>query len=138
MSLISFPFSQSNVVSKSFTVGPQVGISNGVKSEVGYVVPDNKNAIINLNFSGFLRGTVSDSNEQRTFPMSVTDYLKTGDVVYAGYSYVYKNTSPYNVTLSWFYNLNGSTIHTETYVITTTLARYAAVCTTIHALELSK
>jgi len=140
MSLISFPQQYENLKNKLFTVGPQVSIPNGFKSEIGYTVPSNRKSTISLNFSGLLVGQVSTAvSTLNTYPMVISDFLKPGDVVYAGYSYVDVGGGAGTVTFNWFYNLNGVTVHSDSYsIFVGSSGRRMAVSTTIHVLEFDK
>lgn len=140
MSLISFPTNPDSIKNKGFVYGNQVVSGSTRKSEVSYTVPSNRNAVITLNFNAVMSDETNSSGITSTLysrPMSITDIIKSGDLVYAGYVITFGASS--EITLTWFYNLNGSTVHTRTENFApTALNRFPAVCTTISYLEVDK
>lgn len=140
MALISFPINPDSIRNKLFYVGPQVSSGSTIKSEVGYVVPSNRNSFITINFNGIY---TQQDNSSKTIESAVTrsfslnDFIKSGDVVYAGYIITFGGSGA--LTFQWFYNLNGSPVHTDTYSFSaTSSSRDPSVNTTIQILELDK
>lgn len=146
MSLISFPSTKENIRNKFFTIGPQTRSPNdpttyqSVTSELGYVVPSDRKTFITLNFSGslFRAGTIE---QIATFPLVISDFLNSGDVLLAGYTANRGNPSdpPNTTTFSLFYQLNGITIHSYTYsYFTSNTKRTVDTMVTLHGVEFDK
>jgi hypothetical protein len=139
MSLISFPLKQSNVINKYYAIGPTVSISGGQKSEVNYIVMSDRNAIVTINFHASLVSESSGNiNQIKNYPMTITDFLKAGDFIYALYTVTSSGGINPVYTFTWSYSVNGSTVHTNTQTFSAgSSAVDYAVSTTVHSLEIA-
>ena len=139
MSLISFPLKQSNVINKYYAIGPTVSISGGQKSEVNYIVMSDRNAIVTINFHASLASESSGNiNQIKNYPMTITDFLKSGDFIYALYTVTSSGGINPVYTFTWSYSVNGSVVHTNTQTFSAgSSAVDYAVSTTVHSLEIA-
>lgn len=118
MSLISFPISPNNIKEKVYFEAPITAYnppgSTGSKAEYSYTVPSDRNSILTPSFSVTI-GQYSTSSPYDPIgaaaSVSITDFLKAGDVVYSGVRAWTQNNSPWYHFYEFFFIVNGVTIY---------------------------
>lgn len=121
MSLISFPISPNNIKEKVYFEAPVTSYnptgSTGFKAEYSYTVPLNRNSIITPSFSltiGQYRTSSPFDTIAFAASVSITDFLKAGDVVYSGVRVWTQNNSPNQNFYEFFFQVNSITIYEKT------------------------